>query len=331
MNRQIGLSDISAAKQVARRAAEVSADVVHGHGAKGGAYARLVTSGRAIRAYTPHGGSLHFSWSSLAGFSYLASERFLARRTELFLFESEYGRSVFERKLGRPRPLVRVVHNGIGPEEFAAIAPQPGATDLVFLGELRMLKGVDVLIEAIAALRRRGKGITATIVGEGPERQAFGADGRGARTRARDPLRRGEAGTYRLRARPHPRRALAGRIASLCGARSRRSSSSHDFHRRRGHFGNLRSRCRVSHPRRRCRSLGKRHRKYALRPRDGPCCRAALASAGSHAFQRGCDDTSGACGLRGGHGRAVTRLTDRPLYLRAPKHFLKVFLYLVHS
>jgi glycosyltransferase involved in cell wall biosynthesis len=175
MNRQIGLSDILAAKQVARRAAEANADVVHGHGAKGGAYARLVTSDRAIRAYTPHGGSLHFSWSSPAGFSYLASERFLARRTELFLFESEYGRSVFERKLGRPRALARVVHNGIGPEEFAAIAPQPGASDVVFVGELRMLKGVDVLIEAIAALRRRGKSLTATIVGEGPDRQALGA------------------------------------------------------------------------------------------------------------------------------------------------------------
>ena len=52
---------------VARRIAEVAADVVHGHGAKGGAYARLAAAPRALRVYTPHGGSLHYRWSSPTG------------------------------------------------------------------------------------------------------------------------------------------------------------------------------------------------------------------------------------------------------------------------
>src|SRR5437763_8226279 len=80
MSRQLGWRDIAAARHVTRRAAEAAADVVHGHGAKGGAYARLVPSRRAIRVYTPHGGSLHFRWASPGGFLYLPSARVLLRR-----------------------------------------------------------------------------------------------------------------------------------------------------------------------------------------------------------------------------------------------------------
>jgi glycosyltransferase involved in cell wall biosynthesis len=173
MSRQLGLRDAAARTHVARRAAEVEADVVHGHGAKGGAYARLISSRRAIRVYTPHGGSLHYTWNSPAGLLYLASEWLLMRRTDLFLFESAYGRDIFEAKLGKPRALSRVVHNGVTAEEFAPICADARATDLVFVGELRALKGVDVLIEAIAMLARAGKKITATIVGEGPDRRQF--------------------------------------------------------------------------------------------------------------------------------------------------------------
>jgi glycosyltransferase involved in cell wall biosynthesis len=175
MSRQLGLRDISARSHVAGRAADIGADVVHGHGAKGGAYARLIRLPRAIRAYTPHGGSLHYAWSSPVGAFYLASERLLMRRTDLFLFESSYGCEVFEAKVGRPTALVRVVHNGVAAEEFVPVAAGVDATDVVFVGELRSLKGVDVLIDAIAILARTGNSVSATIVGDGPERAAFEA------------------------------------------------------------------------------------------------------------------------------------------------------------
>lgn len=172
MSRDIGASDIGAVRHVARRAAEAKADVLHGHGAKGGAYARLAT-GDAIRVYTPHGGSLHYRWSSPVGFVYLAAERVLMRRTDLFLFESAYGRDVFNDKIGRPRALVRVVHNGVAATEFEPVASSPDASDLVFVGELRMLKGIDVLLSAIATLAAVGRDITATIVGDGPDKGEF--------------------------------------------------------------------------------------------------------------------------------------------------------------
>jgi glycosyltransferase involved in cell wall biosynthesis len=170
MTRHLGLSDLGARTHVARRAREVVADVVHGHGAKGGAYARLINIGRGIRVYTPHGGSLHYSWHS--GFPYLVAERALIPRSDLILFESDYGRRTFQAKLGNARR-IRVVHNGVGAQEFAPVPPVPQARHLVFVGELRTLKGVDVLIEAIAILRQAGRDITAAIVGEGPQRATF--------------------------------------------------------------------------------------------------------------------------------------------------------------
>jgi glycosyltransferase involved in cell wall biosynthesis len=175
MSRQIGLSDASAVAHVTRRAAAVGADVLHGHGAKGGAYARLAAHPSAIRVYTPHGGSLHYDWGSPTGFVYLLLEKILIRRTDTFLFESAYGRDVFGAKLGSPAALARVVHNGVAPAEFEPVASADGAADIVFVGELRVLKGVDLLIEAIAQMNREGRARSAVIVGEGPDRAAFEA------------------------------------------------------------------------------------------------------------------------------------------------------------
>ena len=169
MRRHGNPADLMALAHVTRRARQVNADVLHGHGAKGGAYARLAPGRRrAVRAYTPHGGSLLFGHDTLAGQFYLTTERFLMPRGDLFLFESAYSEEVFRRKIGSPRGLVRIVHNGVSAAEFKPIVTRNDATDLVFMGELRPVKGVDVLIEAIALLRREGRAVTATLVGSGP-------------------------------------------------------------------------------------------------------------------------------------------------------------------
>ena len=175
MSRQVGPRDVVACAHVSRRAADVEADVVHGHGAKGGAYARLTRVPHSIRVYTPHGGSLHYRWASPNGFLYLTLERLLLRRTHLFLFESAYGRDIFRRKVGDAGATARVVHNGVASAEFAPVVPDAQASDVVFVGELRVLKGVAVLIEALSLLAREGREVSATIVGEGPDRAAFEA------------------------------------------------------------------------------------------------------------------------------------------------------------
>jgi len=174
MRRQPAPGDLFVLAHVMRRVAQAQADVVHGHGAKGGAYARLVLgNARALRAYTPHGGSLLFGHDTLAGKFYLTTERLLMLRGDLFLFESAFSADMFHRKIGTPKGLVRVVHNGVSRAEFAPVATNPDATDLVFLGELRHLKGIHVLIDAIAQLHRDGRNVTATLVGDGPDRDGL--------------------------------------------------------------------------------------------------------------------------------------------------------------
>lgn len=192
MSRHIGGSDVSAQRHVAQRATETGTDVLHGHGAKGGAYARLC-GGKAIRVYTPHGGSLHYGRGSPVGMLYLTLEQVLMRRTELFLFESRYGRDVFTAKVGKPASsLVRVVHNGVTEPEFVEVAPNADATDVVFIGELRHLKGVDVLLDALAELTRQGRTVSAAIVGAGPDAAQFREQaeklGLASSTRFHDPM-----------------------------------------------------------------------------------------------------------------------------------------------
>jgi glycosyltransferase involved in cell wall biosynthesis len=176
MRRHAGPGDAVVLAHVMRRIAQSGADVVHGHGAKGGAYARLAFNNpRAVRAYTPHGGSLLFGHNTLAGKFYLATERLLMLRGDLFLFESAYSAEVFRRKIGTPAGLVRIVHNGVSRKEFEPVATRADATDLVFMGELRPVKGIDILIDAIALLKRDGRGVTVTLVGDGPEREPLSA------------------------------------------------------------------------------------------------------------------------------------------------------------
>ena len=174
MSRHLGVSDVTAVRRVAQVIRASGADVVHGHGAKGGAYARLAGS-RALRAYTPHGGSLHFDPRTPIGFVYLTLERALLRRTDLILFESAYAREVYHARIGTPAAPVQVIHNGVTTAEFAPVTPAADASDVVFVGELRRLKGVDVLIEALSLLAAGGRSVSATIVGSGPEATEFQA------------------------------------------------------------------------------------------------------------------------------------------------------------
>jgi glycosyltransferase involved in cell wall biosynthesis len=171
IQRQIGLGDAVAVRHVTRALAEAEPDVVHGHGAKGGAFARLA-AGSGIRVYTPHGGSLHYGRWTPQGLIYRVAERILLWRTDLLLFESDFARKTYQASIGAPK-MARVVHNGVGPAEFEPVTPEPGASDIVAVGELRYLKGIDVLIEAISQLDGKGRKLTATIVGEGPDAQSL--------------------------------------------------------------------------------------------------------------------------------------------------------------
>jgi len=128
ITRELGPSDLPALRQISRRIKLLAPDVLHGHGAKGAALARLASSApRAIRVYTPHGGSLVYRPGTFMGGFYRSLEWLLKWRTDLFLFESGYAASLFRAEMGRPPAMVRVVHNGVGEAEFASVSlTKPG-------------------------------------------------------------------------------------------------------------------------------------------------------------------------------------------------------------
>jgi glycosyltransferase involved in cell wall biosynthesis len=176
IGRRPGPSDILALAQFRRWLAHVAPDVVHGHGAKGGALARLAGRGRStgIVAYTPHGGSFHYRPGALTHRLYVRVEAALARATDLFLFESDYIAGRFEKDVGVPTGIVRRVHNGLRAQEFGEVPISFDASDLLYVGELREAKGVDTLLDALAILvNRGGTAPTLALVGSGPDREAF--------------------------------------------------------------------------------------------------------------------------------------------------------------
>jgi glycosyltransferase involved in cell wall biosynthesis len=174
MRRELSPSDVFGLYRVSGRIRRLDADILHGHGAKGGAFVRLAAAGRpVVRTYTPHGGSLHYGPRTPRGIVYASLERLLMRRTDLFLFESAFARDTYQSAIGVPSGVIRVVHNGLADADFEPVPPAHDATDIVFVGELRRLKGPDVLIDAIARLRTMGRSVTATIVGEGADKAAL--------------------------------------------------------------------------------------------------------------------------------------------------------------
>ncbi len=178
MGRQPGFGDFGAYRNVLNHARHLKLDVLHGHGAKGGAYARMAArslkkEGHAVRAfYTPHGGSLNFKPGTIKAQVFLGIEGLLERQTDGLIFESAYAARVYRERVNAAGAPERVIPNGLQPEDFAEFAPDPKATDFLFIGELRPIKGIEFLLEALAALNVNRRA-TATIVGSGPDAEAL--------------------------------------------------------------------------------------------------------------------------------------------------------------
>ena len=163
-------TDILVWMQFMRLIRKLKPQVLHGHGAKAGAFVRLKPRSRdIIRVYTPHGGSLHFPLDTAKGQIYSRLERALMNSTDLFLFESAFARDTYQRTIGTPKGLVRCVFNGVTADEFDPVAKAGDATDLIYVGEFRHIKGADLLIDAVARLRADGRPVTLTLAGDGEE------------------------------------------------------------------------------------------------------------------------------------------------------------------
>ncbi|MCB1424201.1 MAG: glycosyltransferase family 4 protein [Zhengella sp.] len=177
MQRHIGLGDITAAARTYKLINGLKPDVLHGHGAKGGVYARVfgsllrVSRSRVARLYSPHGGSLHYDPDTNTGRFFFALEKQLSRVSDCILFVSEHERQTFLTKVGTPHCRSELIYNGLTPEEFEPVTAAPDAADFLFMGMLRLLKGPDLFLDAVLKVKRvDGSPATAVIVGDGEDR-----------------------------------------------------------------------------------------------------------------------------------------------------------------
>ena len=198
IGRSIGPGDIAAGWRTYRLVKKLRPDVLHGHGAKGGALARIFGSAlrvsrfRVARLYSPHGGVLHYDPATVKGRALFALERAMDRMSDRFLFVSDFERRTFAEKIGGPKTASQVIYNGLGAAEFEPVPPAPDAADFLYIGEMRALKGTDIFIDALdRASAATGRQLTAVMVGGG-ETEAYAAQiarlGLGGRIRMLPPM-----------------------------------------------------------------------------------------------------------------------------------------------
>jgi glycosyltransferase involved in cell wall biosynthesis len=173
ISRLPGIGDFSATAQTRAISKKLGADIIHGHGAKGGLYGRLAARSLNVPSvYTPHGGSLHYNWLAFPGLLFLGTEWLLAKIGAGMIFVCEFERKSFAQKIGLGRKANVVVFNGLWAEEFIRIHPRHDAADVFFIGDMRVLKGVDVLLNALATIKAK-RDVTANLVGDGPDMARF--------------------------------------------------------------------------------------------------------------------------------------------------------------
>ncbi len=176
MRRSISPADLAAFYKTYKHFNELQPDILHSHGAKGGAYARIIgsllrVSGSSVaRLYCPHGGSIHYDANSMKGRLFFALERTMERLTDRLIFVSVYERDGYIAKVGNPRCPTSLIYNGLSPEEFLDVPAAKDAADFLYIGMMRDLKGPDLFLEAIAKLAKGKPQINAHFIGDGPDK-----------------------------------------------------------------------------------------------------------------------------------------------------------------
>ncbi|WP_112941269.1 MULTISPECIES: glycosyltransferase family 4 protein [unclassified Rhizobium] len=180
IRRSISPSDIGVLWDAYKKIKSLRPDVLHGHGAKGGVLARLAGSALRVnrycvaRLYTAHGGSLHYSRSSLLGQFVLRMERLQEYLTDALVFICEYERDTYTKRVGRPRTQTRLIYNGISERDFELVPTRSDAVHFIYVGMLRDLKGPDLFVDAFAKTERLiGRPLSALMIGDGPDRDRY--------------------------------------------------------------------------------------------------------------------------------------------------------------
>jgi glycosyltransferase involved in cell wall biosynthesis len=180
ISRSVSPGDIRAFWNSYHEIKSLQPDVLHGHGAKGGAIARLIGSAlrvnryRVARLYSPHGGSLHYDRRTATGFAVLAAERLLEPLGDALVFVCDYERDAYAARVGKPRVRTERIYNGIHDRDFEPVYSREDAVDFLYIGMLRDLKGPDLFVDAFARTERLvGRPLSALMIGDGPDKAKY--------------------------------------------------------------------------------------------------------------------------------------------------------------
>lgn len=170
ISRMPGLGDLAGAMAVTKIARRLQPDVLHGHGAKGGVYARLAGYWTGKRSfYTPHGGSLHHPARWPMSVVFTATEKLMRNLGTGICFVCDYEKKRFDRMIGIAGKPNKVVHNGIWADEFVEPETNADASEFLFVGEMRDYKGVDILLGALALIPKA----SLNLIGDGPSMDEY--------------------------------------------------------------------------------------------------------------------------------------------------------------
>lgn len=173
---QPSLKDISNIFKTLKFLKEYDVTVIHGHGAKGGIYARVLSFLlRTKCVYTPHGGSLHRVYGTLKNKIYSLIELCLVPLTDVFLFESQYSYNEFSKNVCDIGKKSVVNYNGVDcpPKQSKTIYKAGAKLRLASFGLLRHLKGHDIVIRACALLHLQNIPFEYSIYGTGEEKESL--------------------------------------------------------------------------------------------------------------------------------------------------------------
>jgi glycosyltransferase involved in cell wall biosynthesis len=172
MSRNPSLTDIFVVWGILMLLRQSKGAILHGHGAKGGLYARLASilagSNKFKAIYTLHGGVLHFDKNRLQGFLYFKIEKWLLKYTGGIIFESLYAKKQLMKILGSVNCKNEIIYNGLASDGCMQVQVKK-KFDFIFLGELRLLKGVEYLLKAVQILQKEGRKVSLVLYGAGPD------------------------------------------------------------------------------------------------------------------------------------------------------------------
>lgn len=164
---------IAAVLSLMRLSREKRPDILHAHSAVAGVVARI--AGAILRIpviYTVHGFGFKPEVPRLQRWASWLAEFSLAPLTSRMICVSEY-EGMLARRLPLAAGALRVIRNGI-PDSEARAEPWLRPVRIAMVARLAPPKRADLFLEALAILRdQTGSEVRATLLGDGPERQAL--------------------------------------------------------------------------------------------------------------------------------------------------------------